>query len=73
MAGIFGGSREDRHFEKKVMDHLNDEHHPRCMLHESHEEEWKMDENDDQFIPECTCDEQREEDILDSILSHRED
>lgn len=73
MAGCFGGSAEDRHFESQLMAHLDDSHHPSCACHEDKEEEWELDEDGTPIVPECTCAELAEEDEVDAKLSQMED
>ena len=69
MAGCFGGSAEYRHFERQLMDHLDDSHHPCCACHEDKEEEWEIGEDVDPIVPECTCDEEYASDKADEQLS----
>jgi hypothetical protein len=70
MAGCFGGSAEYRHFERQLMDHLDDSHHPSCACHEDNENtEEQLDDDGNYTHPVCTCDELAEEDEVDAKLS----
>lgn len=71
MAGIFGGSMEDRHFEHQLDSYLDSfDHHPNCPCHEDNENtEEQLDENGNYTHPTCTCDELAKDDEVDAKLS----